>query len=135
MTPSEIRIGSNLRTASLITRLGPRSHSQPQHRNGEGRSEEPGLWSLAIAFLGACYAVANDRSCGLADVLAGHVVDVHHIVLIARAVTHQGHGPLACVFELVERAASNQRGDAGCEHGRAAVGKAHGTFALKAGEN
>ena len=42
---------------------------------------------------------------------------------------------VAAVDELVERAAGDQRRHAGLEHGRAAVGKPHGAFALEAGED
>jgi hypothetical protein len=83
----------------------------------------------------AGYAIANLRTSGLADVLAGHVVDVHYVVLIARAVAHQDHVPLAGVFELVERTARDQRRHAGLEHGQAAVREAHSAFAFEAGEN
>jgi hypothetical protein len=48
---------------------------------------------------------------------------------------HQDHGAPTRVLELVERAASYQCRHAGREHGQAAIGEAHGTFAFEAGEN
>src|SRR4051794_2859497 len=79
--------------------------------------------------------VAHLWTAGLANVLTRHVIDNHHVVLITRAVAHHDHGTVSTVHELVERAAGNQRRHAGLQNGGAAVGKAHGAFALEAGEN
>src|SRR5712671_733589 len=59
-----------------------------------------GLWLPAVTFLRTSHPITNYWTCGLADVLAGHVVDVHYVFLVARAVTHHDHGPLTCIFEL-----------------------------------
>src|SRR5262249_10215983 len=80
-------------------------------------------------------AVAHLRSAILANVLARHVVDDHHVVLIARAVAHQDHVARSRILELVERSAGDQRGHAGLEHRRGAVRKMHRALAFETGED